>query len=492
MSLFAFFLSVMSLGLFAPALPTPKPFVPTFSVSKKPPFKIDKDQAYTFGYLEVLEDRSRPEGPTLKLPVYIFKSRSTTPQPDPVFYTVGGPGASSMPSAPYMEYYRYLDDRDLILFEQRGTYYAKPHLDCPEWAAASTQAVDPRLTEVQSQQLYQDAARACRDRLEKQGIDLNAYHTRATAADIEDLRVALGISQWNILSVSYSTKIAQVLMRDYPTAIRSVVMDSPLPLEVNYEEEHAGNLMAAFTSLLADCAADSACAQAYPGLAQRFWQYLTDKTEEPLEIQVPHPATKDLLSFRLRGKDLINLFAIDAHGSIPDIPQQMQTLLSGDHQFLTERLQSLLEGEGSSAGIGMRLSVWCAEEMAFSEDMRIAEEQNRYAPIRGYATEIFSREVCGIWGVEVLPAEDNQPVSSDIPTLLLNGSYDPLTSPQWATQMLPHLTNGHQLVFEGWGHAPIHNWGQPCAMQASQDFFNDPTRTPEPECSASRKWTGSR
>ena len=70
------------------------------------------------------------------IPIYIFKSRSKNPKPDPILYTVGGPGYTSMRASQYMQYYRYLDDRDFILFEQRGTQYAQPSLDCPEWAKA--------------------------------------------------------------------------------------------------------------------------------------------------------------------------------------------------------------------------------------------------------------------------------------------------------------------------------------------------------------------
>ena len=54
-------------------------FTPSFKVSRKTTHKIKKEQEYTFGYLEVLENRNDPDGNTIKLPVYIFKSRSRNP-----------------------------------------------------------------------------------------------------------------------------------------------------------------------------------------------------------------------------------------------------------------------------------------------------------------------------------------------------------------------------------------------------------------------------
>lgn len=214
-------------------------FVPSFKASKKTTHKIPKGQAYTFGYLTVLENRSDPNSNTIQLPIYIFKSRSTHPKPDPIIYTVGGPGSTTMPSAQYMNYYKYLDDRDFILVEQRGNYYAKPNLDCPEWSEALYISNQPNFDESKSDSLLEQAAKVCRERLVNKGIDLEGYNTNEIAADINDLVNVLEIEEYNLLTISYSTKIAQVLLRDYPEKIRSVVMDSPLPLEVSYEEGYS-------------------------------------------------------------------------------------------------------------------------------------------------------------------------------------------------------------------------------------------------------------
>ena len=218
-------------------------FVPKFNVSKKTTHKIPRGQEFTFGYLEVQENRNLPNGRTIQIPIYIFKSRNPNPKPDPIIYTVGGPGSTTMPSAQYMNYYKYLDDRDFILVEQRGNFYAKPHLDCPEWSEALYLSNLPDFDESKSESLFSNAVKDCRERLTQKGINLDAYNTNEIAADINDLVEVLKIAEYNLLTISYSTKIAQVLLRDYPERIRSVVMDSPLPLEVNYDEESVVNVL---------------------------------------------------------------------------------------------------------------------------------------------------------------------------------------------------------------------------------------------------------
>ena len=360
-----------------------QPFEPTFSISQKTTHKIRKNQAYTFGYLKVPENRQNPQSKTIKLPVYIFKSRSKNPKKDPIIYTVGGPGSTTMPSAQYMNYYKYLDDRDFILIEQRGNYYAKPHLGCPEWAKATRQSNLPDVDPATADALFEQAARTCREILVKKGIDLNGYNTNEIAADINDLVKVLDIAQYNLLTISYSTKIAQVLMRDYPERIRSVVMDSPLPLEVSYDEESVHNLLEALDKLFADCAADQACNTAFPNLRQRFLEYLKEKTRSPLKVSIEHPQNGQTETFYLKGEDLITVFTSASTDEVENIPLEIHKLLTGDLSTVKERLAALFQAPGKGAGRGMRLSVWCAEEYPFNSQETIARETTLYPQVEG-------------------------------------------------------------------------------------------------------------
>lgn len=455
---------------------------PFFTPHPDPPVKVPAGQTYQFGYLTVPENRSEPTGKTIQLPVYIFKSRSEHPQPDPVIYTVGGPGSTTLPAAAYMNYYRYLDDRDLILFEQRGTYYARPHLGCEAWAQAVFLTQFPEVSPAEADSLLARAAKACKEQFLKLEIDLNAYHTREIAADIADLKTALGIDRYNLLTISYSTKIAQVLMRDHPEGIRSVVMDSPLPLEVNYDLESVGNLLATFNRILTDCEKDPACQKAFPNLKQRFWAFLEARTEDPLLLTVEDPTSRDSLTFFLRGKDLIGLLGTDYTGNVPAVPLQINQVLTGDLTLLREKLAAMLTSPDNGAGMGMRLSVWCAEELPFVDRDRLRQEKEKYAAVRGLSPAVFEPKICDIWGVQPMGEKENEPVKSDIPVLLINGEYDPNTPPRWAAQMQKNLSRSFHLVFPGWLHTPTTYWNNPCAMEVARRFFLDPTQKPDPDC----------
>lgn len=457
-------------------------YTSTFTEAENTLFKIKDDQPYTFGYLEVPENRSIANSKTIKLPVYIFKSRSANPKPDPIIYTVGGPGGSTMPNAPYMQYYRYLDDRDFILFEQRGTQYAQPHLDCPEWAEAIHQSKLPGVDQAQSDALLATAVSACRERLVNQNIDLNGYNTREIAADIADLRKVLGIEEYNLLTISYSTKIAQVLLRDHPEGIRSVVMDSALPLEVSYDEESVGNLLQSLDQLLSDCATDADCHAAFPNLKQQFFEYLRNITATPLPVAVDNPATNKADTFYLQGKDMIGFFADISTAEVPIMPREIWKVINGDLSTVKAQLTTRFEEPGRGNGQGMRLSVWCAEEFPFVSQGTVAAETNRYPFVKGLSPVVFTTEICRIWQVAPEPAKENEPVRSDIPVLLINGGYDYDTPPKWATAMQQQLPNSFHFVFKGWKHVPTTYWSNPCGMELANIFFNDPFTKPVVAC----------
>jgi pimeloyl-ACP methyl ester carboxylesterase len=457
-------------------------FKPTFTESKETTHKIPEGQDFTFGYLEVLENRNKPNGNIIKLPVYIFKSRSKNPNPDPVVYTVGGPGYTSMRASQYMEYYKYLDDRDLILFEQRGTQYAKPSLDCPEWAKAIHESNLSNFNTTKNDSLFKKAAKDCRKRFIEKGIDLNGYNTSEIAEDINDLITVLDVDEYNLLTISYSTKIAQVLLRDHPEKIRSVVMDSPLPLEVNYDEESVNNLLESVDKLLTQCETDNDCNHAFPNIKKRFYKYLEEKSINPLIVEVENPNNGRIENFYLKGKDLINVFTSASTGSVPNIPFEINKLLKNDLSSVKTQLQYLFEEPGGGIGSGMRLSVWCAEEYPFNSQEVIKSESIKYPQTKGLSPAVFEKEICEIWGVKKVPDIENAPVKSNVPVLLINGEYDNETPVKWAELMANNLSNSFQLVFKGWKHGPTTNWENQCAMQAANDYFNNPIEKPISNC----------
>ena len=91
------------------------------------------------GYLSVPLRHTDPNGPQIKLAVAVIKSTSDSPAPDPLVMLQGGPGGSTIDTYASLFLLNALPDadkiraeRDIVLFDQRGTYYSQPALICQE------------------------------------------------------------------------------------------------------------------------------------------------------------------------------------------------------------------------------------------------------------------------------------------------------------------------------------------------------------------------
>ena len=164
------------------------------------------------------------------------------------------------------------------------------------------------------------------------------------------------------------------------------------------------------------------------------------------------------------------------------MPWNIEKILQGDYASIKKQLMYLFESGGNGSGIGMRLSVWCAEEYPFSSQQQIQQESSKYPAVRGLSPATYEEDICEIWGVQAADIKEDQPVKSDIPVLLINGSYDELTPVEWAASMQQNLSNSYHIIFEGWKHTPTTNWGNNCAMIAANDFFNNPSQSPTSAC----------
>jgi pimeloyl-ACP methyl ester carboxylesterase len=82
---------------------------------------------------------------------------------------------------------------------------------------------------------------------------------------------ALGFPSYNIFGTSYGTKLGQEVMRSAPDGLRAVILDSVWPVQVPMYDLMGLPLAENIRSLFDRCAADAACAAAYPDLEARFW-----------------------------------------------------------------------------------------------------------------------------------------------------------------------------------------------------------------------------
>jgi pimeloyl-ACP methyl ester carboxylesterase len=435
------------------------------------------------GYLVVPEDRSRPGGPTIRLLVAIFHSTSKTPAPDPVVYLVGGPGASSIRDAPdLMQIFKpYLQDRDFILLDQRGTGMAEPSLDCPEY----TEALRANLDYAAPAQDLNAILFDCRQRLVDSGVNLAAYTSAANAADLDALRRALGYEQWNLHGISYGTRLALTALRDYPEGIRAVILDSTYPPQADLYTELPANITRALDTLFDACADDAGCSADYPNLNAVFYEAVAALNRNPAIIHVTYRAgDQATYDTRVNGSTFIDILFDSLYRTeiIPDLPRLIYAARDGDYHLLREPLERYILGS-EDINEAMYYSVQCSEEVPFSRE---ALQNTLGSPISIPIRAVFGSRttnmltLCDHWHSAIPDPVENEPVKSDIPTLVLAGEYDPVTPPTWGALAAETLSSSYFFTIPGYGHG-VTRAGE-CPLSIAVDFLNGPTAAPNAAC----------
>lgn len=441
------------------------------------------------GWLTVPQEYANPDGPTLRLAVAIVKSAAPTSALDPLVMLQGGPGGSTIDI--FMSVLFPLGgnsplrrDRDIVLFDQRGTLYSEPALTCPEILTLTEDTIERRLTAPEANRLALEAYTDCLRRLEDEGINLAAYDSVENANDIEALRVALGYDEINLYGVSYGTLLALHAMRQNPDGLRAVILDSVAPPDLNFVPEVPRNMQRAFDELFSACAADAECSRAYPNLEDEFYKLVDRLNREPLRVPIADMETGERYDALLDGNSLINLTFqfLYSTEAIPGLPKMIFDLRDTGRSELLRVFWPILAFDRTFAG-GMYNATLCAEDADFTQaDVNLEGLRSEIVAANEGSADYFSA-LCRAWNVPALPASIDDPVTSDIPTLIVNGQFDPVTPPAFGERAARTLSRSFVVTVPNGGHGSALS-GQ-CAADILYAFLDNPTTQPDTGCLAS-------
>jgi pimeloyl-ACP methyl ester carboxylesterase len=456
-------------------------------------FPVPKGRSATCGHFVTLEDRAKPDGRQVRLPIVVIKASGGSRQADPVVFLSGGPGQgvgvdkdSVKDWWEYDKHWSWMKNRDLILFEQRGTGISEPSLDCPEVNERGVELMQGLQDEDQIYAIYSEAVEMCRARLIGEGVDLSKYGSADTATDLAELRVALGLKQWNIAGVSYGTRLALTTMRDHPQGIRSVILDSPYPPEIRaYESQHAG-VENAFKKLFAACRITDYCRFNYPELERSLFKTIAWLNTRPLPVTVPDPRDGKPIKVRVTGQTLIELarYALAFDDARYAVPYFLDGIALVDPTVLEPMMTNMVE---SSIGLGLGdfsegkyFAVECNEEIPFNDQERVQKDAAAHRRFAGFAYQLEDMAVCAHWANGPADPAVKAPINSAIPTLVLSGSLDPITPVEFAEVTVSRLDKGQLTKVLGRGHSLLTT--SECAAKTAAGFLKSPTAAVKDEC----------
>ena len=446
-------------------------------------------------YLVVPENRSRPNGRTIRLMVAKYPARSAEKRPDPVVYLAGGPGDIAPLEVNGLIAAGFIRDRDVYVVSQRGTMFSEPALTCAANDDLSRELLGMRFYSEATKRAHLAATEACHRELAATGADLSAYNSTESAADFADLRKVLGFEAWNVYGTSYGSYLAQTLMRDHPEGIRSVVLDFGVADDLHRRRklaERERRLRQYLPSLRGGTGLQRRPSSSRGNL-HRIGRQARGRSADG-NRQGPGHRRRHRSRHRRRSPDRLaaqpelwrthapSCAWIASMGSPPAAPTPSRRLPSigqvAHHRPIRPPPPSAL---GSPYGVS------CRESYPFATPEDLAAAGRKAFPdyplsvtregIGGWA--YFNEDCRDVWKVPAAPEAMHQPVASSLPTLLISGSFDTLTSLAGAKAAAAKLSHATIISIPGIGH--FVSPASPCAQDVIVSFLADPA-APDTSC----------
>ena len=416
----------------------------TQAIDKLAPCKGDNVPVDAYcGTLAVYENRATKQGRQINLNIVVLPALSNDPKPDPFVFLAGGPGQGAAQMAKQLRepYRQILNDRDIVLVDQRGTGKSNP-LNCID-PDDSLKTID----EPESVQL--ERLKQC---MTGYDADLRLYTTSIAMDDLDDVRAYLGYDKINLYGGSYGTRAGLVYMRQHGDRVRTAVLDGVAPTNMRLPLFFARDVQRAFDALIAECEKDTACNAAYPNLDARVRALVARLENNPPLVPVVHPRTGERGEVRITPRLLMNVFAATLYQPLAAslIPALIDRAEKNDFQGVLALGIGGGDPDDINMAVGMQLSVICAEDAP-----RITPEDSKQASagtIFGPYVMRLQQQGCMMWPRGAVDPSFYEPVQSAIPTLILSGEIDPVTPPVWGEMIAKTLPNSKHIVMPGTGH----------------------------------------
>jgi len=276
-------------------------------------------------------------------------------------------------------------------------------------------------------------------------LDPRTITTARIAQDLEALRVALGIETWNLLGISYGTRLALAYDRAYPGRARSLVLDGVVPFSMVVGEHATRDSEGSLAVLDARCT-EKKCAK--KSLADIVRALRAELSKSPKSIRLMHPVTNVAEVVELNGHLALGMIRLSLYSeeTTAILPPVLTAADAGDLGPLAAQLV-MTETLEDSIAVPMQLSVLCAEDVPFFSDDAVSDA----ALFPDFRTDL--RNACKSWPHATVPRSfhDDAP-TSNTPALLLSGTADPVTPPPYAEAAQKTLPNSVHVVGRGSAH----------------------------------------
>lgn len=386
----------------------------------------------------------------------------------------GGPGGASTDLAAWLPGQTYTQ----VFIDQRGTGFTSVDLDCFEYDRVLPQLLSLDLADVG--EAGDGALAACAARLADEAL-LDHADSALHAADVTTVMLGLGhVDEWYAYGVSYGSTIAMELLREPRPGLAGVVLDGVYPISLDLDRAVAASAQSSIDAIADACAANGECAAFTDDFAALVDRTVAQLDARPMKVPLDRGENGFGLdvTVQLDGQRFAELtfLLLYSEGNVAGLPGVIAGIEAGDPaaaKWLAATGSRTLASAYGANDEGSYFAVQCAE--------RVERASGVDPTIDGFAGAIVTTPLadsCAAWPVasEAAPG----PISSELPVLLLSGTFDPITPPAYAEAVAESLPNSIVVTQGGRSHGI---WiGNDCIQRIVTDFIEGDGDAPAVDC----------
>ncbi|OZG74482.1 hypothetical protein BTA51_05615 [Hahella sp. CCB-MM4] len=458
-------------GQYAPAQSSPPSSIdgsPEFfsSLLSPVPCWFNKDEVWPNSgcyRMYVPEDHSDPQSQPISFPVAIFRPEGNSRKVAPVLHLgAGGPGSAMyLDDTESMKYFLDIhrgmsldQSRELIVMDPRGAGLADPLLNCSVYTDNEFFRWQRNTSILDDYEESKDDYRECIRQFKSQGINFSHYNSLAVAQDVEMLRKAVGVNQWNLIGVSYGSIYAQIIAREYPQSIKTMVLDSAAFPQLKGHYRYLEKTLGPLNSLFTYCSASEDCDVDIDNLQPRFWKLFNQLNDQPLNVKLDFMGEDSDFKVVLNGTRFMSSIVQGLYGTqvFRELPVIIRDLEHQDTSSIMPYLVDYFVFElDETYGDLSFSSHYCYETRPFTDFEQIKKDLASLpdSQIKSLLTMIpVDEDLCEEMNVIAGDPIEAEPVKTSIPTLFLQGEYDTITPLEDVLDFQSNFSNSYVVSFQ--------------------------------------------
>jgi pimeloyl-ACP methyl ester carboxylesterase len=234
-------------------------------------------------------------------------------------------------------------------------------------------------------------------------------------------------------------------------------------------------------ALFDGCAKDPACHAAFPNLESDTADAIAAMNASPYQGTITNPVLQRSTPITITGADAAaGLFnALYDSDVIPQVPNLIEQLKSGTVGPIIDQVAVQAIEQINGTAEAQTAAVDCHDRGSFvhpADDQRALQDHPNDSTLL-----LFTSVSCESFGVAPTKDGFNDPVRSDIPTLVFADEYDPVTPPEQSKHAGETLSHSTYVEFPGLGHGAVFS-GRQCPVGLFRSFLADPVAPLDTRC----------